>query len=68
MAPVLDYSAIKAFARGSPPPVKGDTDTTDDFQTKTIDWMKGELGTIRVLVWGLIAFHALMYGDMKGLV
>lgn len=60
--------AILGFAKGSAPPLKEDGESSDDFQTRTIEWLKVELKSLRVLVWALIAFHALMYGDMKGLV
>lgn len=65
MTPAL-ADALLTFAKGSNPPLKGETESTDDFQTRTIDWLKAELRSMRALVWALIAFHAVMYGDMKG--
>ena len=53
MSPGL-YQAILSFAKGSDPPLKADTETTDDFQTRSILWMKTELKGLRLLMWALL--------------
>lgn len=54
MTPALDYGSILTFLKGSDPPQKAENESTDDFQTRTIDWMKVEFKSFRVLVWAIL--------------
>lgn len=46
------------FLKGTDPPLKAETETTDDFQTRSIDWMKGELRSLRALAWLIFLMQA----------
>lgn len=56
MSPGL-ANAILAFAKGTDPPLKGEKESTDAFQTRTIVWLKGEHKSLRGLMWIVIAMH-----------
>lgn len=57
MTPAL-ADAVLAFAKGTDPPLKAESESTDDFQTRTIEWMKKELRSLRVLCWLILAMQA----------
>ena len=57
MTPAL-ADAVLAFAKGSDPPLKADNESTDDFQTRSIVWMKAELRSLRALVWAILLLQA----------
>lgn len=53
--------ALLAFAKGTDPPVKAETESLDDFQTRSIDWLKSELKSMRALMWVVVGFHVLQW-------
>lgn len=56
MSPGL-ANALLTFARGTDPPLRAEGEATDDFQTRTIIWMKAELKSMRALLWVVVLMH-----------
>lgn len=56
MAPAFG-EAILAFAKGSEPPLKLEGESSDDFQTRSIEWLKVELKSMRGLLWVVLAMQ-----------
>jgi len=57
LTPALATGLLE-FAKGSDPPLKAEMESTDDFQTRSIDWMKKELRSLRLLCWLILLMQA----------
>lgn len=58
-------SVIVEFIKGAPPPERLESEPVDDFQARTITWLKGELKAQRALVWAVLAMECLNYLGVK---
>ena len=56
MTPAL-ADALLTFAKGSAPPLKEENESSDAFQTRSIEWLKTELKSMRALLWAIVAMH-----------
>lgn len=66
MAPAFT-DALLTFAKGTEPPLKLEGESSDDFQTRSIDWLKAELKSMRALIWVVVAMHLAQWlGPMAG--
>lgn len=56
MTPVtIDYNAFRTLLVGPDPPQKQDGESTDDFQTRVIDWLVLDRKHTKALLWAVLA-------------
>jgi len=54
MTPVVDYAAFRTLLMGPDPPLKGETESTDDFQTRVIGWLMEDRKHTKALLWAVL--------------